>query len=1058
MRYSNGSTVLAGYASIQAADETGSVTLTNAGTIGGNVILFLGSDQFDARAGTVGGTVYGLADADTITLGAFAGSATLTLGGGQDMLVFSGYTPGGALVVTDFLAGNGGDRLSWTGFLQSWLTGWDGVSNPFAPGYLALSQSGTDTLVRIDCDSAAGSEGFATLLTLKEVSMFSLTASNLDGLAPPHAGITGTEGDDYIEGTEGNDLIEGLGGNDELQGYGGDDRLEGGEGADYLEGGNGSDLLYGGAGNDGLLDFGGVAADAQLYGEDGNDDLLVSLASGTVARSVLLDGGNDNDSLTFLAGSRFIDQATLIGGAGNDYIYTRGGLNVAIDAGTGADRVELGHGATNYTVTLGTGADLLTIIYYNVAPALPNVVATDFETGDAGDRLEYLTAYFDLALTNWDHATNPFATGHVQLVQSGADAILQIDRDGAGSANGFVNLVTFQNVSAAALTTFNLGHVPPDGSKPAGLTITSTSLAETIHGTLGDDVLRGATYETFGFDYGGDYIYGYGGDDDLAGGTGGDRLYGGVGNDIYHVEDPTDLIFEAAGAGNDRVIASVDFGLSGDAEVETLEAIGGTAAIDLTGNYLAQTLIGNAGDNVLHGGGGSDTLRGLGGNDTYYADVASVQVQETDGGGTDRLFVSVSYALAGGSEIEVLSTNNHAATAAINLTGNSFNQTLIGNAGENILHGGGGTDLLIGLGGRDIYYIDVASTQIVEYEGGGNDALYVSTSYVLVNGEVEVLSTNNHASTQAINLTGNLYAQTLIGNAGNNVLNGGGGTDLLIGLAGNDTFYVDVAAVQIVEYEGGGNDTLYASTSYVLVNGEVETLSVNDYGSTQALNLTGDLYAQTLIGNAGANVLNGGGGVDSLIGLGGNDTYYVDVAGTQAYEAAGAGADAIYTSVSYALAAGNEVETLSSNDYGATTSINLAGNASAQALTGNAGANRLDGGGGADTLFGLGGADNFAFTTALGGGNVDAIADFSVADDTIQLDDAIFAAIGAPGALGANAFHTSAAAHDADDRIVYNSATGQLFYDADGTGGDAAVQFATLASGLSLTASDFQVI
>ena len=62
------------------------------------------------------------------------------------------------------------------------------------------------------------------------------------------------------------------------------------------------------------------------------------------------------------------------------------------------------------------------------------------------------------------------------------------------------------------------------------------------------------------------------------------------------------------------------------------------------------------------------------------------------------------------------------------------------------------------------------------------------------------------------------------------------------------------------------------------------------------------------------------------------------------------------------------------------------------------------------------------------------------------------------GALNPNAFATGSAAADADDRIVYNNATGQLFYDADGNGGIAAVQFATLATGLALTASDFQVI
>ena len=462
-------------------------------------------------------------------------------------------------------------------------------------------------------------------------------------------------------------------------------------------------------------------------------------------------------------------------------------------------------------------------------------------------------------------------------------------------------------------------------------------------------------------------------DDTLLGTAGSDTLSGGGGDDLYYVENAGDRVIELALNGDDRVAAGASWMLTANSEVETIEAAAGAAAINLTGNSLAQTLIGNAGANTLHGGGGADVLRGLGGNDTYYADVAAVQVEELAVGGTDRLFVSLSYALAAGSEVEVLSTNSHGATGAINLTGNAFAQTLIGNAGNNVLHGGGGADLLIGLGGNDIYYIDVASTQIVEYEGGGNDALYVSVSYTLVNGEVETLSTNN-------------------------------------------------------------------------------------YGATTAINLTGNLYDQILIGNAGANVLHGGGGVDTLIGLGGNDVYYVDVAGTQAYEAAGAGSDTIYTSVSFALAGGSEIETLSTNNYGATTAIGLTGNGLAQTLIGNAGANSLNGGAGADTLFGLGGADTFRFTAALGEGNVDAIADFSALDDTIALDDAIFAGTGTPGALNANAFVIGSAAADADDRIVYNSATGQLFYDADGNAGGAAVQFATLASGLSLTASDFTII
>ncbi|HYD14462.1 MAG TPA: hypothetical protein VEC11_16570, partial [Allosphingosinicella sp.] len=70
----------------------------------------------------------------------------------------------------------------------------------------------------------------------------------------------------------------------------------------------------------------------------------------------------------------------------------------------------------------------------------------------------------------------------------------------------------------------------------------------------------------------------------------------------------------------------------------------------------------------------------------------------------------------------------------------------------------------------------------------------------------------------------------------------------------------------------------------------------------------------------------------------------------------------------------------------------------------------------------------------------------------------IFAAIGAPGALDANAFVTGAAAADASDRIIYNSLTGQLFYDADGNGAGAAVLFAIASGAPTLGAGDFVVI
>jgi serralysin len=84
------------------------------------------------------------------------------------------------------------------------------------------------------------------------------------------------------------------------------------------------------------------------------------------------------------------------------------------------------------------------------------------------------------------------------------------------------------------------------------------------------------------------------------------------------------------------------------------------------------------------------------------------------------------------------------------------------------------------------------------------------------------------------------------------------------------------------------------------------------------------------------------------------------------------------------------------------------------------------------------------------------IADFD-GDDLIRLDHAVFAGLGA-GALGAGAFVAGMAAADADDRVLYDAASGQIFYDADGNGANAAILFATVQPATILTAGDFLIV
>jgi cysteinyl-tRNA synthetase len=100
----------------------------------------------------------------------------------------------------------------------------------------------------------------------------------------------------------------------------------------------------------------------------------------------------------------------------------------------------------------------------------------------------------------------------------------------------------------------------------------------------------------------------------------------------------------------------------------------------------------------------------------------------------------------------------------------------------------------------------------------------------------------------------------------------------------------------------------------------------------------------------------------------------------------------------------------------------------------------------------------FIFDTKLGATNIDTIDDFAAKEDLIWLDDDIFAGAGMVGDLAKSAFWTGSKAHDKDDRVIYDKSSGKLFYDADGNGKGAAVQFASVDKGLSLTAVNFDII
>ncbi|HUH49796.1 MAG TPA: calcium-binding protein, partial [Mycoplana sp.] len=138
----------------------------------------------------------------------------------------------------------------------------------------------------------------------------------------------------------------------------------------------------------------------------------------------------------------------------------------------------------------------------------------------------------------------------------------------------------------------------------------------------------------------------------------------------------------------------------------------------------------------------------------------------------------------------------------------------------------------------------------------------------------------------------------------------------------------------------------------------------------------------------------------------------------------------------------------------------LLGGAGTDTLVGGSGMDRINGEAGLDTLSGGSGKDTFVFNTTLNAtSNVDRITDFNVVDDTIELENAVMTALKA-GKLASGAFWKSKAgvAHDADDRIIYDTDSGNLYYDANGNKSGGAVLIAKLNVNLALTAADFLVV
>ena len=253
-------------------------------------------------------------------------------------------------------------------------------------------------------------------------------------------------------------------------------------------------------------------------------------------------------------------------------------------------------------------------------------------------------------------------------------------------------------------------------------------------------------------------------------------------------------------------------------------------------------------------------------------------------------------------------------------------------------------------------------------------------------------------------------------------MDGGAGIDLLDfsdGTAGI-TFTLDqTAGVHAIPNNSLGNGDTYQNMEGVI-------------GTNFADTITGSNTANDIIrGGGGNDILNGAGGTGDLLDLS-DATAAVTINFSQgvgqSITASGIGTDT-YSNFEGVIgsAFGDTINGSSGNDI-------LRGGGGNDVIDGGAGNDIITGGTGADTLTGGLGNDTFVFNSPLNA--VDTITDFEAnGNDHIELSASIFTVL-APGALNAANFvsNSGGVAGDANDFILYDSDTGNLYYDADGNG------------------------
>ena len=621
----------------------------------------------------------------------------------------------------------------------------------------------------------------------------SLTASRLGTKMYGYGGndtLNGGAGDDTLYGGLGNDTLNSNAGSDALYGEDGDDKLYGGASDDLLDGGIGNDILDGGAGNDVYVFGRGYGYDTISSSDTtvGKRDVvrLIGLTLAEVEFSTVKNGSSyynliirikdTGETLTvanaiYSSTSRnnysieaieFGDGTTL----GWAELETSGLLTVyGTEAAETMDASRLGSTMYGYggndRLNGGAGDDRL--FGGNDNDALYGNAGIDFLDGGAGNDTLDGGAGSDIYVFGRGYGNDTISSSDATVGKRDVVRLLGLtlaDVELVTVKNGsyYHNLVIRIKDTGETLTVLNAIYYTTarnnysieaiefgDGSVLEWADLESSGLLM-MAGTEAVDSLTASRLGTS--------MYGYAGNDTLAGGAGHDILYGGEGND---------------------------------------------------------TMNGNAGNDILDGGAGNDTLNGGAGDDIYvfgrgygYDTISS---SDSTAGKRDVVrLLGVSLDEVDFLTVKSSSSNYHNLVIRIKDTGEAltvvnaiYYTTATNNYRIEAIEFGDGTVL---------EWPELELAGLIKMEGGtANDSLAASRLDTAMYGYAGTDTLTGGAGHDI--LYGGEGNDTLNGGAGNDLLDGGSANDALNGGAGDDTYIFRSGAGQdTITNTGGGNDLL----------------------------------------------------------------------------------------------------------------------------------------------------------------------------------------------------------------------------------------------------------